>query len=106
MVEQERLSRRKRAAGEAPVAAAVWCLKNAGLRLDDVDAVAVGSDLRALDRWHGLTPEELARQPRLDDPERLFPVDPFGRGRRPDQTPVPHHVAHAASALWASPFER
>ena len=40
--EQERFSRRKHARGEAPVDAALFCLRHAGITLRDVDYVTYG----------------------------------------------------------------
>jgi carbamoyltransferase len=104
MCEQERLSRRKRASGEAPVDAARYCLDHAGISLERVDAVAVGSDMARLNEWLGLSEAELASQPRLDHPQRLFPHQVFGCRRLPPLFPVRHHLAHAASAFWCSGF--
>jgi carbamoyltransferase len=103
-VEQERLSRRKRATGEAPVDALRHCLDFADLRLADLDAVALGSDHDALAVWLGLGPDERRAVLPFDDPERLFPVEVFGRGPRPPLVAVRHHRAHAASAFWPSGF--
>ena len=105
MVEQERLSRNKRALGEAPVAATCHCVAAAGITLADVAAVALGSDVRRLREWQRLTPAEAEREPRLDDPERLFPGAIFGAGARPPLVPVKHHLAHASSAFWPSGFD-
>jgi carbamoyltransferase len=104
-VEQERLSRRKRAAGEAPVDALKCCLDFADLRLSDLDAVALGSDHDALARWLGLTPEQRHAVLPFDHPDRLFPAHVFGHGTRPRLIAVKHHRAHAASAFWPSGFE-
>lgn len=105
MVEQERLSRRKRAPDEPPVEALRCCLDHAGLSLPDLAGIALGSDLDALARWLGLTAEERRVELPFDDPERLLPPAVFGGGPRPPIVPVRHHLAHAASAIWASGFE-
>src|SRR2546423_12824237 len=44
LVEQERLSRRKRALGQSPAAAARACLDAEGIGLESVDAIAIGWD--------------------------------------------------------------
>jgi predicted NodU family carbamoyl transferase len=44
LVEQERLSRRKRAIGQPPREAARTCLEAEGIQLSDVDAIAIGWD--------------------------------------------------------------
>ena len=111
--EEERFSRRKHgkrpvpfAAWELPELSARWCLAEAGLRPEDLDAVAYSFDPRLArpaaeqgmdDPWDHLrltyaerAPEFLASAlPGLDPAAVLY---------------VPHHVAHAASAALASPF--
>jgi len=111
--EEERFSRRKHgkrpvpfSAWETPDLAAKWCLDAAGLRPDDVDAVAYSFD------------------PALHlEPEQVGLVDPWDHlrhtyaehaasflaaalpGLDADRLRhVPHHVAHAASAALAAPF--
>lgn len=103
-VEQERFSRRKRAIDQAPVEALRWCLDHAGIQLADLTAIGLGSDLDALGRWMGLTPEQRRVELPLDDPDRLLPASVFGDGRRPPLVPVRHHLAHAASTYWPSGF--
>jgi len=112
--EEERFSRRKH--GKAPVAfstwevpeaAANWCLRQAGLRPSDLDAVAysydpdlapAGADDVVADEWEGLRTLYVRRAP-LFLRTSLPGLDP-ARVRF-----VSHHVAHAASAHLASPFE-
>ncbi|MGI8674232.1 MAG: carbamoyltransferase family protein [Thermoleophilaceae bacterium] len=113
--EEERFSRRKH--GKAPVPfstwelpddAIRWCLEEGGVEAADLDAVAysydpdlarpTGGDIVA-DEWEGLRTLYARRAPRFL--ATLLPgLDP-GRVRF-----VGHHVAHAASAHLASPFER
>jgi carbamoyltransferase len=109
--EEERFSRRKH--GKPPVAFSTWeqpeqamafCLAEAGLEPGDLDAVAYsydpdlapepGADLTAAD-WEGLRTLYVRRAPL------------FLRTSLPGLDPgvvrwVPHHVAHAASATFAS----
>ena len=111
--EEERFSRRKH--GKAPVPfstwevpeqSAAWCLRRAGLRPSDLDAVAYsydpalapapGADVAA-GNWEGLRTLFAQRAPL------------FLRSALPGLDPgvvrfVPHHVAHAASAHLAAPF--
>ncbi|KUL36880.1 carbamoyltransferase [Streptomyces sp. NRRL F-4489] len=110
--EEERFSRRKHgkrpvpfSAWELPEQAARWCLSRAGLRIEDIDAVAYSfdpqlakpADLMGLDDpWDHLrltyarqAPGFLAAALPGLDPERVR----F----------VPHHMAHAASAAFAAP---
>ncbi|MEV3988617.1 carbamoyltransferase C-terminal domain-containing protein [Streptomyces sp. NPDC049837] len=109
--EEERFSRRKHgkrpvpfSAWELPEKAAAWCLKRAGLRPQDLDAVAYSFD------------PELARpadEMGLDDPwdhlrltyAREAPG--FLKATLPGLDPgivrfVPHHMAHAASGAFAA----
>jgi carbamoyltransferase len=112
--EEERFSRRKHgkrpvpfAAWELPELAARWCLEHAGLRVGDLDLVTYSfdpalrlppSELGVFDPWDDLrlnyaegAPHFLAAAlPGLDPARVSF---------------VPHHVAHAASAGLAAPFE-
>jgi carbamoyltransferase len=111
--EEERYSRRKHgkqavpfSAWELPEAAARFCLAQAGIAAEELDAVTysydpalarpLGDDVTA-DEWEGLRTLYAERAPRFLatalpglDPERFR----F----------VPHHVAHAGSAHLASPF--
>ncbi|MEU7062410.1 carbamoyltransferase [Streptomyces sp. NPDC051578] len=109
--EEERFSRRKHgkrpvpfSAWELPVQAASWCLHRAGLRPQDLDAVAYSFD-PALARP--------AAEMGLDDPwdhlrltyAREAPG--FLSSALPGLDPalvrfVPHHMAHAASAAFAA----
>src|SRR3954462_10507104 len=104
--EDERFSRRKHgkrpvpfAAWELPELAAAWCLREAGLKPGDLDAVAYSFD-------PGLT-RDLAELG-VTDPSDHMRVDYARRapqflasalpGLDPDRVRfVPHHVAHAAS---------
>ena len=112
--EEERWSRRKHghdnvpfAAWELPQKAARWCLDFAGLAVGDLDAVAYGYDpslatpvdgtVHAAD-WEPLRTLYAERAPL------------FLRTALPGLDPqkvrfVPHHVAHAASAALAAPFD-
>jgi carbamoyltransferase len=112
--EEERFSRRKHgkrpvpfSAWELPEQAAAWCLRSAGLAASDLDAVAYSFD-PALAR----PADEMG----LDDPwdhlrltyARTAPG--FLATALPGLDPaavryVPHHVAHAASAGLASPYD-
>ena len=109
--EEERFSRRKH--GKPPVAfstwelpeqSMAWCLEEAGLAPDDLDAVAYSydpdlafqpnGDITA-EAWEGLRTLYARRAP-LFLTSALPGLDP-GCVRW-----VPHHVAHAASATFAS----
>lgn len=111
--EEERFTRRKHgklpvpfATWELPARSAAWCLTMAGLRPEEVDAVAYSydpslapparADLTA-DGWEGLRTLYARRAPQ------------FLRAALPGLDPacvrfVPHHIAHAASAHLAAPY--
>src|SRR5919205_3318385 len=112
--EEERFSRRKH--GKLPVAFSTWelpeqamrfCLERAGLRPEQLDAVAYSydpdlapqpnGDVTALE-WEGLRTLYARRAPRFLA-SALPGLDP-ARVRF-----VPHHLAHAASAHHASPYD-
>jgi carbamoyltransferase len=112
--EEERFTRRKH--GKPPVAfstwelpeqAMRWCLEHAGIEPGDLDAVAYSYDpalalphgALGSDDWEALRTLYAERAPRFLR-TALPGLDP-GRVRF-----VAHHVAHAASAHLASPYER
>nr|BFE58180.1 carbamoyltransferase C-terminal domain-containing protein [Dactylosporangium thailandense] len=105
--EEERFSRRKHgkrpvpfSAWELPELAAAWCLREAGLRPEDLDAVAYSFDpalcgdlgsLGVHDPWDAMRVDYARRAP-------WFLAEALP-GLDPQQVRfVPHHVAHAASA--------
>ncbi|MCW2960927.1 MAG: Carbamoyltransferase [Thermoleophilia bacterium] len=112
-IEEERISRRKHgkrpvpfSTWEVPELAARWCLEVAGLRPEDLDAIAYSYDPAlaqasagdcTADRWEPLRTLYVERAPR------------FLQAALPGLDParvqfVPHHVAHAASAYLAAPW--
>src|SRR3954469_20366737 len=111
--EEERFSRRKH--GKSPVAFSTWelpeqaiafCLRKAGIKAADLDAVAYSydpdlapapdADITAGD-WEGLRTLYARRAP-------LFLKTALG-GWEGDFRWVAHHVAHASSATFASGFD-
>lgn len=91
LVEQERVSRRKRALGQPPTEAARACLDAEGIALRDVEQIAVGWDF-------SLTPVGGSRRFSDEGLHRmLFPNEE----RMPPVRWVPHHYAHAASAYYS-----
>ncbi len=112
--EEERFTRRKHGKSpvpfstwELPERSAAWCLASAGVRPADIDAVAYSYDPDlaptdpdiTADGWEPLRTLYARRAPRFL--QTLFPdLDPACVRY------VPHHVAHAASAHLASPFDR
>ncbi|HEU4488833.1 MAG TPA: carbamoyltransferase C-terminal domain-containing protein [Actinomycetota bacterium] len=111
--EEERFSRRKHGKApvpfstwELPLESATWCLSQAGLEPKDLDVVAysydpalapTAGDITA-DGWEPLRTLYASRAP-------LF-METALPGLDSDRVHfVPHHVAHAASAYLAAPFE-
>src|SRR5690606_8922162 len=109
--EEERFSRRKHgkrpvpfSAWELPEQAAAWCLRRAGLRPQDLDAVGYSYDpalarpaesLGLADPWDHLRQLYAAKAPGF-----LATALP---GLDPEQVRfVPHHMAHAASTALAA----
>jgi carbamoyltransferase len=91
---------------ELPEAAAAWCLERAGISPADLDAVAYSYDPRlapasedvTADEWEGLRTLYARRAP-------LF-LKTALPGLDPERVRfVPHHVAHAASAHLACPWD-
>jgi carbamoyltransferase len=113
--EEERFRRVKHWAG-FPAHAIAWCLEDAGLRLDDVDHVAMNQDPRA--HWGrklaftlrqrpdlGLVVERMRnRRARAGTAALLREACP-GQGLRAQVHAVEHHAAHMSSAFHVSPFE-
>lgn len=118
MVEEERLNRIKHAPRMAPHRAIQWCLDQAKCTLDDVDLIAVGFDHPNTVFFDNLVTKArrfLRGQTILRSPREeyrywkrhryyLAQLDPYLRDR--DKVVfVRHHVAHAASSFFLSPFE-
>ncbi|MDQ3612470.1 MAG: carbamoyltransferase [Actinomycetota bacterium] len=116
-VEEERFTRRKHghdnvpfAAWEVPQRAAAWCLAQAGLRPEDLDAVSYSYDPALCAPVEGMTVDRLvedAWEPMRTLYAQRAPL--FLRTALPGLDPgivrfVPHHVAHAASAYLAAPY--
>ncbi len=118
--QEERFSRQRHDAG-FPAQAARWCLAEAGLRLADLDAV-VFYDKPFL-KFERLLETYLATAPRgfrsfsasmpVWIKEKLFLKRELRaqlRALEPDAKPrllfSEHHLSHAASAFYPSPFER
>jgi carbamoyltransferase len=112
--EEERFSRRKH--GKSPVPFSTWelpegaarfCVEQAGLQFSDLDAVAYSYEPALAqqangdvteDGWESLRTLYASRAPNFV--ATAFPgVDPAILRF------VPHHIAHAASACMAAPFE-
>jgi carbamoyltransferase len=112
-LEEERISRRKHAkvcvpfsAWELPEHSARWCVQHAGLDPSEIDAVAYSYDPAlsppsadvTSQEWEGLRTLYAHRFPNFM--QTALPGIERARVHY-----VPHHVAHAASAYLAAPFE-
>jgi carbamoyltransferase len=109
-VEEERLNRIKHAPRMAPRLAMDYCLKKAGIKLENVDYVAVGYDSAMRAALGNLNSEESLLSGLnqaamwLRDGityERKLPLEGYDRSR---VIFVNHHHAHAASTFFASGF--
>ncbi len=110
LVEEERLSRKKHGLNRYPIQAARECIRIAGISPHEIGVVAVGWDFPR--HWPRRDRGEL--NPGL--PGRLWEFDDWKtfvdeclelgyQQRQPDLIFVPHHVAHAYCAFYASAWE-
>ncbi|MCC7491917.1 MAG: carbamoyltransferase [Fimbriimonadaceae bacterium] len=113
--EEERFSRRKHDSG-FPLHAVRFCLRTAGVRLEDVDYVVFYE--KPLLKFDRILRTALATWPRSLNPFREAMLVWLGdklwmRSDIRRHLPVPaakvlfveHHLSHAASALYSAPFE-
>ena len=121
--EEERFVRIKHVTA-LPVQAIRFCLETAGVRLSDLDAVAVPWKYWQVGRRAGLALGSMVRSPQLCRVKAQRSGERLARewkelfllrrylSQRVDGTSCPpsvfldHHVCHAASAMLVSPFER
>ncbi len=93
--EEERFNRIRHSPHHRPASSARYCLEQAGIGFADLDVVAVGWDTPSL------YPGRFA-----DDAQFLRYVVGWPDDVAPcDVVHVPHHLAHAVSAFYASPFD-
>ena len=104
--EQERFSRKKHS-GDFPIDAIHYCLKKAGISIDEIDEIAHGFDYapyRALYRADGtsdsLYDQVFSREALLAQVRRDLPGFPENK-----VFSVGHHLAHAASAAYTSGWD-
>lgn len=104
-VEEERLSRQKHAFDQLPHKSIEFCLRAAGITAADLDQLAIGWDTGLLLRQSSTGATHLPDATALDFylPLRLFPQR---RGRVIAVRSIEHHLAHAAGAFAAAPFDR
>lgn len=118
MVEEERLNRIKHAPRMVPQKAIQWCLDMAKCKIEDVDVIAIGFDhpnTVFMDNMKTKVKRLVKRQPILRNAREeyhywkrhryyLAQLDPYLR-MRDKILFVRHHIAHAASSFFLSPFE-
>lgn len=100
LIEMDRVSRVKNGMNQDRSLAIAACLSEAGMTLDDIDAIAFGWDEPAILRFW--------KKPWLPDKfrEEVLPRSMFPRTRDAEMVFVPHHVAHAASGLYLSGWDK
>ncbi len=85
--EEERFTLAKHARGDLPRGAIRYCLREAGIRIEDVDFVC--SPLKSYDNYE----------------RRLADYFSYNFGHAPKVTLYDHHMCHAASAYYPSGFD-
>jgi carbamoyltransferase len=124
MVEEERLNRFKHARWMPPAKATEWCLSRAGISLRDVDVVAIGFGHPRevfVNASAALLRRRAKRQSTFKSvraQERTFRLEKYYASRLYQSLGlrehgladrvvwVRHHLAHAASTFFLSPFEQ
>ena len=118
MVEEERLNRIKHAPRMVPQKAIQWCLDQAKCTLDDVDIIAIGFDhpnTVLLDNMRTKVKRFVQGRPNLRNTRQeyhywkrhryyLQQLGPYLKTKDKVMF-VRHHMAHAASSFFLSPFE-
>ncbi|HEX8927213.1 MAG TPA: carbamoyltransferase N-terminal domain-containing protein, partial [Terriglobales bacterium] len=103
---QERFSRKKHT-GEFPIDAINYCLREAGLSIDDIDEIAHGFDYTSFWQMYSLNSESMGLFERVFSKEALVRLVRrwFPDFEAENVHPVGHHLAHAASAAFTSGWE-
>ena len=103
---EERFDRKKQSA-HFPARAVSWCLEQAGLQLDDIDAIIHNFDYEPYREIYSLDPVTkefydtvLSHESLVELVQRDFKNFPTDRIYQ-----VPHHHAHAASAYYTSGWD-
>ncbi|HLD71793.1 MAG TPA: carbamoyltransferase N-terminal domain-containing protein, partial [Candidatus Peribacteraceae bacterium] len=109
--EEERFTRQKHAPRTFPTKSMAYVLKEAGVTLDQVDRIAIGMD----SKWSVILPNLWPPQPlrfaygkidrTMKEIQRGNELMPFSM-KDPRVTFVNHHLAHVASSLYLSGFEK
>jgi carbamoyltransferase len=119
MIEEERLNRIKHAPRMQPAKAIEWCLGLAKCKLEDVDRIAIGFSHPNRILWDNMLEKAgryLRRKPVLRNPREEYRywkrhryylrlLAPYLRDRKKVLF-VRHHIAHAASSFFLSPFDK
>lgn len=101
--EQERFSRNKMAIGEAPIDALQYCLNLNKIKLEDVEAIAIGMDWPYRSKVYEEPDYERIKYLKIDDVDRYLPSSIFGSFHPPVHY-ISHHLSHASSAYRLSGF--
>lgn len=103
---QERFSRKKHT-GDFPIDAIQFCLREAGLGIEDVSEIAHGFDYSPFREIYSLDPDSaelyqtvFSKDALIHQVHRYFPDFPAENIHN-----VPHHLAHAASATLTSGWD-
>ena len=103
---QERFSRKKHT-GEFPIDAINYCLREAGLSIEDIDEIGHGFDYTSFWQMYTLNTESMGLYERVFSKETLVRhVRRWFPEFEPENVhPVGHHLAHAASAALTSGWD-
>jgi carbamoyltransferase len=103
---QERFSRKKHT-GEFPIDAIQFCLREAGLTVEDVDEIAHGFDYSPFRQMYSLDPVSSKLYQEVLSKGALVQqiLGHFPNFSTEKIQPVSHHLAHAASAAFSSGWE-
>lgn len=123
-VEEERFTRVKGSPNSYPIQASIFCIEHAGIRLSDIDCIAVGWNLSKYegymqsfykslsnsyvkDKTTLLTEQLLLERFRKERVEHAIQEGFFRHGCKdalPEIEYIDHHLAHCASTFFSSPF--
>lgn len=94
-IEEERITRDKRAVGHLPINSTKWCLKRAGIVFSDIDILAIS--------WN----PSLNRNDKMlsSFTEKFLKHFPPQNNKRPEIFSASHHLSHAAYTIASSGYE-
>ncbi len=101
-IEEERLTRKKRAYDSLPLLSIKACLDNQNLELDDINYIVFSWD------WEKVGPSnEIDYKVKKEEIlNKFFPRKYFNYKKDPNLNYVEHHLAHAASSFRCSGFDK